>query len=81
MRQVVHRRTGFRIDRAHAVIEQHAFVVIHVMRLRRPCEEVPRELHHVVDAAIFGGLRTDLRREHAGIRSPELAIAGATRAK
>ena len=55
-RQVVDGCPGFRIDRAHAVVEQHAFVVIHVVRLRRPCKQMPRQLHHVIGATVFGRL-------------------------
>ena len=60
-RQVVDGCAGFGIDGSHAVVEQHTFVVVHVLRLRRPGKQVPRQLHHVVDAAIFGCLRAQLR--------------------
>ncbi len=57
---VVHRSSRFEIHCAKTVIEDDALVVVHVACLRRPAEEMPRELHHVIGAAIFGRARTKL---------------------
>src|ERR1035438_7262010 len=80
-RQVVNGCTGLRIDRAPAVVEERTLVVVHVLRSRGPREQVPRKLHQVVGAAIFGRFRAELRGKHPRIGSPKLEIAGTSRAE
>jgi len=62
------------------VIEHQALVVIHVVRVGRPAEQVARKFHHVVGAAIFGGGGAEFAGEFSGIGVPRLVIAGAARA-
>ena len=37
-----------------------------------------RQFHHVIRATVFRGVRTELRRQNARLRSPRLEIAGAS---
>ena len=68
-----------RTDRADAVIQQHALVIIEVPRIGVPAVEMARELQHVVRAAALGRVRTrvQLRSEAAGRAQPALGIARA----
>src|SRR5439155_21367270 len=77
-RQVILRVTLLRQDRADAVIDEGALIIIEITRVAGPAVEMPGELHHVVGAAAFGGRHAalQLRCQLPGLREPSFAVAG-----
>src|SRR5262249_49651781 len=70
VRQVINGCSSFGIDCAHAMVEQHTLVIVHVAGLRRPREKVTRQLEHVVYTAVFCRIHAELGGEHTWVRSP-----------
>jgi hypothetical protein len=77
-RQVVHHGAVFGIDGAQAVVEEPLFRSNPSGRHRGPSEQVPRQLHHVVGATVFGRIGAELGCQFSRIGIPGFVIAGAT---
>src|SRR5262249_1312141 len=79
--EVILRGADVGTDRADAVVQQQALVIVEILCARSPAVEMPRTFEHVVGAAALGGVRAGFpfRRELPRRRQPSFRIAGTSR--
>src|SRR5262245_32139413 len=61
---------------AENAIPERALVVVRTRGIAGPREQLSRELQHVVGHAALLRVAAELRRQHARVAAPALAVAG-----